>query len=63
MRKPTNKIGPTGKNRHGGLYYRGFKKFIAFFFNHYLYRKVYYPNVENILPEGKPQIIISNHQN
>ncbi|MBP5228535.1 MAG: 1-acyl-sn-glycerol-3-phosphate acyltransferase [Bacteroidales bacterium] len=63
MNKPFTKIEPTGKNRKGGLYYRGFKKFIALFFNHYLYKRVYYPDVENILPDGSPQIIISNHQN
>lgn len=47
----------------GGLYYIVFKEFIRFLFNHFLYRKVHYIRTENILPDGTPQVIASNHQN
>lgn len=41
----------------------GFKEFIRFLFNHFLYRKVYKIGDEKILPEGNAQVIASNHQN
>lgn len=51
------------KTFKGGLYYMGFKEFIRFLFNHFLYRKVYKIGDEKILPEGNAQVIASNHQN
>ncbi len=47
----------------GGLYYMWFKEFIRFLFNHFLYKKVYYIGTDKILPEGKSQVIVSDHQN
>ena len=47
----------------GSWYYRAFKVFINFLFNHFLYRKVHYIGTENILEDGKPMVIVSNHQN
>lgn len=51
------------KTFKGGLYYMGFKEFIRLLFNHFLYRKVYRIGDEKILPDGKAQVIASNHQN
>lgn len=51
------------KTFKGGLYYMGFKEFIRFLFNHFLYRKVYKIGDEKILPDGNAQVIASNHQN
>ena len=51
------------KNFKGGLYYMGFKEFIRFLFNHFLYRKVHCIGDEKILPDGNAQVIASNHQN
>jgi len=50
-------------NFKGGLYYMGFKEFIRLLFNHFLYKKVYNIGTEKILPDGKAQIIVSDHQN
>lgn len=51
------------KTFKGGLYYMGFKEFIRLLFNHFLYRKVYSIGDGKILPDGKAQVIASNHQN
>ncbi len=51
------------KSFNGGWYYICFKEFIRFYFNHFLYRKVYYLNTERILPAGNAQVIVSDHQN
>ena len=51
------------KTFKGRLYYMGFKEFIRLLFNHFLYRKVYRIGDGKILPDGKAQVIASNHQN
>ncbi|MBQ2492547.1 MAG: 1-acyl-sn-glycerol-3-phosphate acyltransferase [Bacteroidales bacterium] len=51
------------KTFKGGLYYMWFKEFIRLLFNHFLYKKVYYIGTEKILEDGKPQVIVSDHQN
>lgn len=46
-----------------GFIYKAFKSYLRFFHDKVYYRSVYVLNKENIPQEGKPLIIVSNHQN
>jgi 1-acyl-sn-glycerol-3-phosphate acyltransferase len=53
----------NGKKSRQGLIYLTFRAYVRFVHNTFLYRRIYHLGVENILSDGTPLLIASNHQN
>ena len=48
---------------HVGWGYRLYKRYVQFFQEHLMYRRVYYVHRENVPSYGTPVMLVSNHQN